>query len=637
MCGICGKLEFDPQARVDPELIARMNQLILHRGPDDGGVHVDRNVGLGSRRLAIIDLTPAGHMPMSNEDGSIWITFNGEIYNYPELVPQIESRGHRLHSHSDTEAIVHLYEDFGPDCVQHLRGMFALAIWDRPRQRLLLARDRVGKKPLVYALVQNSLIFASELRCLLADPRLARQPDAEALHHFLTYQYVPAPQTGFKGVCKLPPGHLLTCERGDIRIRRYWDLDYSPRTDVSEAEWISQIRHELREATRIRLMSDVPLGAFLSGGIDSSAVVAMMSEASPEPVKTFAIGFEEGGFDETNYARLVAQRFGTDHHEFVVKPSAMEVLPSLVWHYGEPYADSSALPTYYVSKMTRTAVTVALNGDGGDESFGGYDRYIANGLLDRYALLPAGMRSWVARAVNRLPESTNQRDWRRRARRLAAAAALPPERRYGRLICYFDNDAKAQLYSESWRAQLAGCDSFRLLEDWYARAAAPDFAGRTLFVDVMTYLPEDLLVKVDIASMAVSLEARSPFLDHKVMELAAHIPSQLKIRGMTTKYILKKAMEGILPPEIIHRDKQGFGVPIGRWFRTEMRDLAYDILLAPRAIGRGYFRRDAVAALLDDHVAGRMDHGPRIWALLTLELWHRTYIDRQEFDRPIAL
>lgn len=638
MCGICGRLNFDPHDPVDPGFIAHMNAMMVHRGPDDSGIHVDANVGLGNQRLAIIDLTPAGHMPMSNEDGSIWITFNGELYNYPELTSQIRARGHIVRSHSDTEAILHLYEDYGTACLQYLRGMFAFAIWDYPHQRLFIARDRVGKKPLAYAIVNHSIIFASEIRCLLLDSRIPREPDLEAIHHFLTYQYVPAPLTAFKGIRKLPPAHSLVCEHGEIRIERYWDLNYSPRHNVSEAEWSARIRETLRESTKIRLMSDVPLGAFLSGGIDSSAVVATMSALSSERVKTFSIGFQDGGgFDETRYARVVAQRFNTEHQEFIVKPSAAEVLPVLVWHYGEPYADASAIPTYYLSKMTRQSVTVALNGDGGDESFAGYDRYIAHRALDKLAVFPASLRDWMSRAAQHLPESTDHKDWARRAKRFAAAAALTPDRRYGRLVSSFDDQGKFQLYSPALRDQLGQCDSFRILHDYYARALAQDPLARILYVDVMTYLPDDLLVKVDIASMAVSLEARSPFLDHKLMELAATIPSNLKVKGIISKYILKKTMEGVLPPEIIHRKKQGFGVPIGTWFRTELSDLVNGILLAPRSIERGYFDPGSLARLVDEHIAGRVDHGARIWALLNLELWHRTYIDRGSFGQPIYL
>ncbi len=637
MCGICGKLNFDPGEPVDSALIDKMNALITHRGPDDGGTYVSANVGLGNRRLAIIDLTPAGHQPMCNEDGSVWITFNGEIYNFPELRDQVLARGHRLRSHTDTETIVHLYEDFGVDCVRRLRGMFALAIWDQPRQRLFVARDRVGKKPLVYTVMEDSLLFASEVRSLLQDLRVKREPNLEAIHHYLTYQYVPSPLTAFNGICKLPPGHFLVWERGAIRVERYWDLDYTPNWNLSEQEWIEQIRALLSESTRIRLISDVPLGAFLSGGIDSAAVVAMMSQFSSQPVKTFSIGFEEDGYNETPYARVVAQHFGTDHHEFVVKPSAMEVLPKLVWHYGEPYADSSAIPTFYLSKMAREHVTVALNGDGGDESFGGYERYLANRTLSVLPNIFKPALGMLARALDQLPETDHPRDWRRRVKRVAAAAALSPEHRYAKLVSYFDNETKSQLYSRAMYERFSRCNSFELLAQVYTRAQASDFAARTLYVDVMTYLPDDLLVKVDIASMAASLEGRSPMLDHKLMELAARIPSDLKLRGVTTKHIFKKAMEGILPREIIYRKKKGFGVPIGRWFRTELKDLAHQVLLDPRSIARGYFDPGFIAQMLSDHVGGRVDHSPRIWALLNLELWHRTYIDRGDVTQPLSL
>ena len=635
MCGICGKLNFDPDKPVEESLIRRMCAVIAHRGPDDEGVYIDKNVGLGNRRLAIIDLSPAGHQPMSNEDGTIWITLNGEIYNFPELRERLEKQGHSFFSNSDTETIVHLYEEHGTDCVKHLRGMFAFAIWDSRNQRLFLARDRVGQKPLVYTIVNNSLIFGSEIKCILQDPSVRREVDLEAIHHYLTYQYVPNPRTAFSDIKKLPPGHILVCEKGRIRVERYWDLSYVPKVRMSEEEYCERILELLREATKMRLMSDVPLGAFLSGGVDSSSVVAMMSQLSSEPVKTYSIGFEEQSFNELKYAQIVAERFGTDHHEFIVKPNAIEVLPKLIWHYNEPYADSSAIPTYYVAKVTRQHVTVALNGDGGDESFGGYERYIANKLANYYQRMPAFIREGViARLVKKLPESTERRDIVRRIKRFTAAIPYTRERRYAQWMCHFDNDTKHQLYSPEFRERMTKIDSIDLLVNIYSKTKAVDFADKTFYADVMTYLPDDLLVKVDIASMAHSLEARSPYLDHRLMEFAASIPPNLKLKGMTTKHILKKALANILPPEILHRAKMGFGVPIGRWFRHELKDLAHDILLDPRSVQRGYFDMGFVKKMLDEHVSGKVDHGYRIWALLNLELWHRMFIDSADVSQP---
>ena len=635
MCGICGKLNFDASKPVDESHLRQMCAVIAHRGPDDEGMYVDKNVGLGNRRLAIIDLSPAGHQPMSNEDKSIWITFNGEIYNFPELRERLKKQGHSFFSNSDTETIVHLYEEHGTDCVKHLRGMFAFALWDSGHQRLFLARDRVGQKPLVYTIVNNSLIFGSEIKCILQDPSVKREVDLEAIHHYLTYQYVPSPRTAFSDIKKLPPGHILVCEKGQIKVERYWDLSYAPKVRMAEEEYGERILELLHEATKLRLISDVPLGAFLSGGIDSSSVVAMMSQLSSEPVKTYSIGFEEQSFNELKYARIVAERFGTDHHEFIVKPNAIEILPRLIWHYNEPYADSSAIPTYYVAKVTRQHVTVALNGDGGDESFGGYERYVANKLANYYQRMPVFIREgMIARLVKKLPESTERRDMVRRIKRFTAAIPYSPERRYAQWMCHFDNDTKYRLYSPEFRERMAEIDSIDLLVNIYSKAKAVDFADKTFYADVMTYLPDDLLVKVDIASMAHSLEARSPYLDQRLMEFAASIPPDLKLKGMTTKHILKKALANILPPEILHREKMGFGVPIGRWFRHELKDLAYDILLDPKSVQRGYFAVGFVKKMLDEHVSGKVDHGYRIWALLNLELWHRMFIDSADVSKP---
>jgi len=635
MCGICGKLNLDTDSPISESLLRQMCAAIVHRGPDDEGVYVNQNVGLGNRRLAVIDLSPAAHQPMPNENKSIWITSNGEIYNHPKLRQELEKRGHRFRSHSDTEVILHLYEEYGASCVHQLRGMFAFAIWDSNRQRLFLARDRLGQKPLVYAVVNGSLIFASEIKSILQDPSVNREVDPEAIHHYLTYQYVPSPWTAFKGIEKLPPAHILICEQGEIRIERYWDLNYAHKVEMSEEEYGERIIELLREATRIRLMSDVPLGVLLSGGIDSSSVVAMMSQLSNEPVKTFSIGFEEQSFDELKYARLVAERFGTKHHEFIVKPEAIKVLPELIWHYNEPFADSSAIPTYYVAKVTRQHVTVALNGDGGDESFGGYERYLAAKLANYYQKVPALVREGViGPLINKLPESTERKDLFRRLKRFTAGMSHSPERRYIRWVTPFDNDTKERLYSSEFRERLDGIDSTDLLLDVYARADGADFLDKTFYVDIMTYLPNALLVKMDIASMAHSLETRSPYLDHHLMEFAASIPSGLKLRGLTTKHILKRALARILPPETLHREKMGFGVPVGHWFRHELKEMAYQILLDRRSAERRYFDMGFVKNLLDEHLSGKVDHGYRIWALLNLELWHRMFIDSSDVSKP---
>jgi asparagine synthase (glutamine-hydrolysing) len=616
MCGIAGVVEV-PGRAPDRGVLEAMGAALRHRGPDDGTVEVWGRAGFAFRRLSIIDVA-GGRQPIANEDESCRIVLNGEIYNHLELRAELEKRGHRFRTRSDVEAVLHGYEEWGDDVVTRLRGMFAFAIWDEPRQRLLLARDRLGKKPLVYREGSGRLAFASELQGLLADASLERRPDLEAIHHYLTYQYVPAPWTAFEGVRKLPPAHRLVFEDGACRVERFWSLPPLPVRDLEMEEAASEVRRLLRDAVKVRLMSEVPLGAFLSGGVDSSAVVALMSEFGR--VKTFSIGFEEAEFDELRYARLVAERYGTDHHELVVRPDAAEVLPRLVEHFGEPFADSSAIPTYYVAKLAREHVTVALNGDGGDELFAGYDRYRALGLYQRLSRLPAGRSLGLAAAAlggSRLPS---------RARRLLEAIAADPEESYARTVSYFAPEAKLALYRPELRQRLAAIDSFAVLRERFREWDGRDLVDRTLHADTLTYLPGDLLAKVDITSMAVSLEGRSPLLDHPLVELAASLPSRLKLAGGQGKRVLRRAVEDLLPPEILARRKMGFGVPIARWLRTDLRELAEDTLLDRRAQERGWFEPRAVAALWSQHQSGARDRSPQLWALLMLELWARRFL-----------
>jgi asparagine synthase (glutamine-hydrolysing) len=630
MCGISGKLTLQPDPTLD-QLVNQMNHVLRHRGPDDDGVWVGGNgrIVLGQRRLAIVDLSPNGRQPMSNEDGSIWITFNGEIYNHPALRPQLEAKGHQYRGASDTETILHLYEEYGRECVTRLRGMFAFALWDEQRQLLLLARDRFGKKPLVYAETTDGLIFASELKALLQDERVSRDIDQLALHYYLTYGFIPTPQTIFGQIRKLPPAHTLVWQNGQISLERYWSLDYLPKLNLSEAEATEQLVHHLREVVQIRLMSDVPLGAFLSGGIDSSAVVAFMAEAMSEPVKTFSIGFRADSYNETAYARQVAAHFQTDHQEFVVEPDALAILPELVWGYGEPFADSSALPTYYVAKMTRHYVTVALNGDGGDELFGGYTRYQAHRLALTYDRLPDFLRQKLLPAlVGRLPESDAYNSPTRRLKHFLLAQNQPLDRRYGRWLTLMDDAQKSTLYTSQFAAQMRPYDAFAPLGEVYGQTAVLPWLDRLLHLDTHSYLPDDLLVKVDIATMIHSLEGRSPFLDHKLAEFVARLPIQYKIRGRQGKYLLKKALTPYLPPEILRRPKQGFAAPLAGWFRQELKETVRAVLLDERAIGRGIFAPTAVGRLLDEHISGKANHRYPIWQLLMLELWFRAYIDR---------
>jgi len=626
MCGICGKINFNSQP-IDEQLLQKMTKVLNHRGPDDEGIYIKDNVGLGHTRLKIIDLSTAAHQPMSNEDGTIWIVYNGEIYNFQELRKDLLEKGHIFRSKSDTEAIIHLYEEYGIDCVKFLRGMFAFAIWDDNIKRLFLARDRVGKKPLNYAIKNGSLIFASEIKSILQDSDFPREVNLKALDLYLTYQYVPAPETIFSGIKKLPPAHILVLENGKIKIERYWQISYKNSLKMKEEEYCERILELFTEACRIRMVSDVPLGAFLSGGIDSSAVVSIMSKISSLPVKTFSIGFKEESFNELRYARKIVRLFKTEHHEYIVKPDALEVLPKLIWHFNEPFADSSSLATYYLSKITRQEVTVALNGDGGDELFAGYERYTANKIANIYSLIPRFLRKGISSVVQYLPESTNKKDFIKGFKKFTKGGYFSKEKRYACWMSIFDNALKDNLYSQDLKNRLKGINSWDYISDAYKQSDTKDFINTILFVDTLTYLPNDLLVKVDITSMANSLESRSPFLDHKLMEFAATIPSNLKVKGLTNKYILKKAFSSILPKDILHRKKSGFGVPVGSWIKNELKDYTYGILLNQRCIKRGYFNEQTIKRILDEHSLGKVDHGHRIWSLINLELWHQMFID----------
>ncbi len=626
MCGIVGIIRRDATA-VDEVLLSRMCAAIRHRGPDDDGFYVNGPVGLGMRRLSIIDLK-SGQQPIHNQDRTAWIVFNGEIYNYRELREKLEKLGHMFYTNSDTEAIIQAYDRYGADCPKHLRGMFAFAIWDERAQELFLARDRVGKKPLLYAQLKGEFVFGSEFSALLLHPDISRDVDPEALHYYLSFMCVPAPLTAYRAIRKLEPGHTLRWRKGEIKIERYWQPDFSQKINISEREAGERAIEVLREAVRVRLMSEVPLGAFLSGGIDSSAVVALMSEESSEPVKTFSIGFEEQDFSELHHARRVAEHLGADHHEFIVRPDALEVLPVLVEHYGEPYADSSAIPTYYVARETRKHVTVALNGDGGDESFAGYERYAAMRLAEKYHRLPAVLRgSVVQQAIELIPSSEIRRSRIRDAKRFLQAASLPKVERYLRWVSVFDADAKQDLYAENFRHETENMHAAELLDPWFTRANGAGIVDAALLTDIMTYLPNDLLVKVDIATMAVSLEARSPFLDHHVIEFAASLPEKLKLRGLTTKYLLKRVLKQLLPAENLSRRKMGFGIPIGHWFRGKLQQFLRETLLSEKALNRGLFKPDRVKRLVELHTRAERDYSAQLWTLLMLELWFQRFID----------
>lgn len=631
MCGICGLINADPARPAQKERVLAMNRCLNHRGPDEDGLHLAGRAALAHKRLSIIDLA-TGQQPMTNEDATCWIVFNGEIYNHHSLRAGLVARGHGFKTHSDTETILHLYEEQGERCVEALRGMFAFAIWNERTQELLLARDRVGKKPLFYAMTGEGIAFASEMKALLADPALPREVDLESLQDYLALQYVPAPATIFKGINKLPPAHTLRWRDGRAELRRYWRLDYEPKTRLSEEVACEQIREGLDEAVRIRLESEVPLGCLLSGGVDSSAVVAFMRRHVPGKLRTFSIGFDEASHNELPFARTVAERFATEHEEFIVRPDAARVLPRLVWHCDEPFADSSALPTFYVAEITRRHVTVALNGDGGDESFAGYTRYLGDRRVERYKLIPSLLRRWAigplaGALAARRPESALFEQ----AKYLNEASLMPPGLQYAQYMLIFrDYQRRALCVGELGEAARRADPVGRLLS-FYQRADLASRVDRMLFCDVEAYLPGDLLVKMDRMTMAHSLEGRSPFLDHQLMELAARLPGELKLKRGESKYLLKKAMEPILPREIMYRPKRGFSMPLRDWFRSgPLRELACDVLLSAESRRRGWFDAAYIEKMLAEHAAGRQNHHHRLWSLLSLELWCRTFLDRSD-------
>jgi asparagine synthase (glutamine-hydrolysing) len=626
MCGIAGRVNFRSGAPVDRAIVARMSGLLAHRGPDGQDLWTEGHVGLGHRRLAIIDLSDGGRQPMAYADGRLRITFNGEIYNYRELRSDLQGRGHRFHTQSDTEVILAAYAEYGASCVERLNGMFAFGIWDRVKRTLFLARDRVGKKPLYYRFDGDGIAFASEPKAFLAEPGFASRADLSAIDWYLSYQYVPAPLSALAGVRRLEPAHHLLVGGEGSEPQRYWRLQYGRKLRLSEQDAAEQVLAKLDAAVRRRLVSDVPLGAFLSGGIDSASIVALMARAGGGPVKTFSIGFEEDAYNELPFARMVAERYATDHHEFIVRPDAVELVPKIAWHYNEPFADSSAIPTFYLSELTRRHVTVALNGDGGDESFAGYDRYSAIVLAQRYARLPRVIRRTIATTLELLP-AAELRSTIGRARRFVEPMDLPVERRYCRWMMHFTPDMKEWLCTPDFRAAAGARDPDELLLKRYRATDAPDIIDATLDVDLQTYLPDDLLVKVDIATMAHGLEARSPLLDYELMEFLASLPATYKVKRGAKKYILKKAVADLLPPAILSRPKRGFGVPIEQWFRTDLREFASDLLLSKRATERGYFRRAAIARLLEEHASGVRSWHYQLWNLVMLETWHRRVLD----------
>jgi asparagine synthase (glutamine-hydrolysing) len=626
MCGITGFISKDRDASeaARSELLGRMCESIAYRGPDEQGTLVRGRAALGMRRLSIIDIK-TGQQPIFNESGDLAIVFNGEIYNFRKIRKELQDLGHNFKTNSDTEAILHAFEEFGENCLQKLRGMFAFAIWDFRSESLFIARDRVGKKPLFYTLTDNGdFVFGSELKTLLVHGGVKREVDLAALDAYLSFGYVPEEFCILKNVKKLLPGHFLTFRKGTVETHKYWDFDLTATAETrSEIEWTDLLRNKILEAVELRLISEVPLGAFLSGGVDSSTIVGVMSQLSSQPVKTFSIGFREDSFDELKYARIAAKHFDTEHHEFVVTPDLFDLVGEIVWQFDEPFADQSALPTYMLSKMARDHVTVVLSGDGGDELFAGYSRYVIDRNRNGFARIPKVFREQVIqRASAALPHGSPGKNY-------LYNISLDPIDRYIDSVSAFNRPRKARLYSPGVAASRNGSGSAgeKLFAMYGNSLPETDPIARLLYLDSKTYLPGDILTKVDRMTMANSLEARVPLLDHELIELVAGMPSNLKMTGTETKHILKKAMEGIVPNEILYREKQGFGVPVGEWINDQLRDRINDDLADPRTVERGYFDRKYIDTLLKEHSSGRRDHSNAVWMLWMLELWFRRYID----------
>lgn len=631
MCGIHGVFHY-ADGTADGDLLAARGLAQRHRGPDDHGVWVNGPFGLGQRRLAIVDVSPGGHQPMANEDETVWVTYNGELYNWPEMRPQLAARGHRFRGSSDTEMLLHLWEEKGIEFLSDLRGMFALALVDLRTRRLLLARDRVGKKPLFYHDDGRRIAFASELKCLLRDPGVPREVDERAIADYLTFQYVPSPQSAVRGVRKLPAAHVLVADGDGVRVQRYWRLPTEVNRSIAPAEAVELVRTRLEEAVRLRLMSDVPLGAFLSGGIDSSAVVALMAKVSSGRVRTFSIGFEEEDYSELEHARAVARHLGTEHHELVVRPNALDLLPKLVWGLDEPFADASMLPTFHVSQMARNDVTVALSGDGGDEACGGYVTYAFAEDYARFDVVPAPLRGLLEWPAAVLPEN---HVLGRKLHRLA----LSPVRRHLEAMSFFPPRALASVLHPEFRSRLERHDPYA--EALAIHRSAAEHCGdipALLHLDAVTYMTDDVLVKVDRTSMMNSLEVRAPLLDHVLLEELARLPYEFKRRNGVSKWVLREAVAPLLPPGILGRGKQGFGVPLEHWFGDAFGRLAREVLLDARARNRGWLDPRGVERLLDGHGLAPDAHARRVFALVCLELWAQCFLDRtaDRLGAPVA-
>jgi asparagine synthase (glutamine-hydrolysing) len=624
MCGIVG-IAGSVSRPVDDAVLRSMNDALWHRGPDDEGFLVQDRVGLGMRRLSIIDVA-GGRQPIHNEDKSVWAVFNGEIYNHDELREDLQRRGHHFYTRSDTETLVHLYEEYGDAGVTKLRGMFAYALWDERRNRLFVARDRLGIKPLYYARFDGRLYFTSELRAFRRVPGFPHELNEASVQRYLAYLYVPGPETIWRGVVELPPAHYLVYEGDGVTVHRYWDIEYRGERHTSPAEWRERFLAQFRDSVKSHLMSEVPLGAFLSGGIDSSAMVAVMAEESGNRVKTFSIGYEgDGAFqDERPYARIVAERYGTEHREFVVAPHIADLLPDLVATMEQPFADSSVLPNYYISKLTRQHVTVALSGLGGDEIGGGYQRYLGMLWAERYGRLPAALRpQWLAAAVGRLPDVRSGRRWIDQAKRFFATTGLGAADRYAAMVTTFSAADRSRLLAPDFGSRTALDDPVTLVTRVFGAGKADSILHAAMLADLGLYLPGDLLTLADRVSMRHSLEVRVPFLDHPLVELMATVPDRLKVAGRTKKVLMREAFRGLLPPGILNRRKVGFSVPLALWLRTDLRATMQEILSESEVRKLGYLRPAEVERIKTEHLAGRANHESKLWALINLQCWHR--------------
>ena len=623
MCGIAGWIDWSNQ-EPNGDLLRLMTRMLTHRGPDDEGYYEQGHAHLGHRRLSIIDLK-SGDQPMSNEDGTVWVVFNGEIYNFQQLRPHLEARGHVFRTNSDTESIVHLYEEYGTRCVEHLRGQFAFALWDANRRQLLLARDRMGQKPLYYSQQNDRILFASELRALLQDASVSRELDPYALDAYVAYKYVPDPLCIIKGVKKLPPAHTLLVTANGNRMERYWQADFSSPIRISESDALDQLDNLLEESTRLRMIADVPLGAFLSGGIDSSLIVSYMRRVGGQSIKTFSIGFDETSYDERTYAREVAKRFGTDHYEFVVRPKSFDDLLEIANCFDEPFADSSGLAVYYVSKMAREHVTVALNGDGGDESFAGYNRYKGMVQFNAYRAMPKWARKssrLMAAMLYATPLHRSQlvkrvRDW-------DSYAELTTGEIYERTVG-IPVERRRPLFSNELQNMFAGDESCSLFAPYVAQCASQHTINQVMYADQNVYLPADLLVKVDRMTMAHSLEGRSPLLDHKVVEFAASLPAQLKFKWWQQKYLLKKLLSRNFSRQFVHRRKMGFRVPVAEWIRADKTRIVNEYINESELARAGILDLEAVRRLFDEFI-GVPVHAKILWTILSLEIWYRNLI-----------